>query len=211
MNLGELKSALRRYGFNDEDPLDIWINASLHEIEIAAEWPFLFEPHTTTINAGVAAMTLPANFVKPVTVRDVTVADREFPLEYWDYRKYEREIEDLEDDGVPEIYTLLGTQTLLVWRVPASARNIEMVYRKTLADLVDDGDVPGLPALHHYTIVRGAAFIGLQAENEEERAITAQGQFENDLGKMLDFYALAELGEPTQVEDVQGYGVGYYG
>jgi hypothetical protein len=78
---------------------------------------------------------------------------------------------------------------------------MDLLYVRSLPDLTLDSETPSIPARWHYTIVRGAAYIALQAENEEERAQTAQAQFEADLNKMRARYGRDQIGEPEVIED----------
>lgn len=213
MKVAELKTALERYGFDESDPLLIWLNAAYHEIENAHKrWSFLEETEVGSIAPGGEAdgrfniVGLAKRFVK---VRDVTMElvgrgdGRD--LEFWDRRKLQREIANLRASGLPEIFSILGRQTLQVYPVPGGSRTLETTYIQELPDLIDDEDEPLIPVSNHFTIVRGAAYIALQAENEEDRAASAQAQFEADLEKMIDADIERQVGEPASVEDVVDY------
>jgi len=213
MKVAEIKTALKRYGFNDKDPLLEWINAAYHEIESAhTKWSFLEESEVGTISPGEdpdGRFNVSGGVKRFIKVRDITDeatgGGDGVDLEFWDRRKLQREIPNLRAVGKPEIFSILGASTIQVYPVPSDEREIESTYIQELPDLVDDEDEPLIPVANHYTIVRGAAYIGLQAENEEERAASAQAQFESDLQKMIDGDLARQLGAPSSVEDVEEY------
>lgn len=201
MDLPDLKEALKRYGFDDSDPLDTWINAAYHEIESAHSWPFLHLELALSLEVGAAEFSLPSDFFRPIKLKNLTSKGELFYLEY---RRWTRDIRDATTTGQPEMYTLFGGNTVRVWRVPEKKYDFTMSYERKLSDLSDGSPVPAMPEFMHYTIVRGSAYIALQAENEEERAITAQGQFEEDLIKQIGRYGNAQLGQMDSVDDAVG-------
>ena len=213
MKVSDLKKALKRYGFDDNDPLLIWLNAAYHEIENAFQrWSFLEATEVGGVSLGGlpdGRFTIGGNVRRLVKVRDTTNEGENqsggVDLEFWDRRKLQRDLSNLRSRGRPEIFTIIGSSTIQVYPVPEEERTIETSYIAALSDLVNDADEPDIPEANHYTIVRGAAYIGLQAENEEERAASAQGQFEADLSKMIDSDQIRQVGEPPAVVDVMDY------
>lgn len=208
MTVQELKTSLKRYGFDDADPLMVWINAAMHEIESAYEkWSFLwFEEEKETAEKRFEITTAVNRLSK---VRDITNEGVSggvgYDLTYLDLRAFEREFGNLNSPGDPEYFTILGSSKIQVYPAPAGNRKYRVTGIKELSDLVEDGEEPDIPTKNHYTIVRGAAYIALQAENEEERAASAQAQFESDLDKMVTNDSIRQIGEPTFVEDTADY------
>lgn len=206
-----MKVALKRYGFDDSDPLATWLNAALHEFESTADWVWLEEgPVVSSVAAGINTLALPGDAFKVITLRDV---DHNTKITYWNRHKFTREIQNQADQGQVEVYTLLNTTVLQLWRVPAVATNFEVVYQGLCPDMAIDADVPGtagtpFPRFCHYPIVMRAASIALQAENEEDRAKTAQSEYERGLMTCLGKNNERELDEPETVEDAQGYASG---
>lgn len=205
MNLGELKTAVKRFGFDDSDPLASWINAAVHDFEKASDWPFLEALSEIAIAVGATTFAVPADFSKAVYLRDKTNKD---PLEYWDIRRFEREIDDPASTGKPSVFTLVGMETAILWPVADTAATLRLLYMKDLGDMVGDADTPGnglIPTKHHWTIVQRAVAIALQAENEEERAQTAMAEYATSLNADISLYDMRYLGEPDQVQDTQAY------
>jgi hypothetical protein len=202
VDLTAFQTALKRYGFDDTDPLTLWINAAMHDFEKEADWPFLETLTTVNIIAGASTIVVPADFSRVIYFKDAT---NNSPLEYWDIRKFEREIGNHTSAGTPSVFSLVGMETFVLWPVAEAAVSYRLLYQKKLTDLAAGGDIPGVPVRHHYTILLKAAAIGLQAENEEDRAQTALGEYGSALAADLRVYGARQLGEPDQVEDIQGY------
>jgi hypothetical protein len=209
MNLESMETALRRYGFDKADPLAAWINAAMHDMETSFDWPFL-ESNVDDITMGVGSstITLPAEALKIMGIRDTTNFRK---LMYYDRHKFMREIEEPKEVGLPEIYTLLNTNEVQIWRVLESAVTFEVIYQATTPDMMNPADEPTTsgnvwPVVCHYPIVQRAVAIALQAEDEEERAKSAQEQYDKSLIKLMGKFGERELDEPTTVQDVQGYG-----
>lgn len=207
MTVGEIKTALKKFGFNDSDPLLIWINASMHLIEDAyANWSWLQTLESVVQTANDSTFTPAGGVTRVITLKDVTSGGYPDELIYWDNRKWEREISKEEDQGDPWVYTIFGAKDIQVYPTPTTAKTYRLKYIKALADLVNDADVPVVPTKNHYLIVLGAAFIALQAENEEDRAANAQAQFDTGLDRMVLADMKRQIGEPSMVEDTAYYG-----
>lgn len=207
MLVSELKTGLKRFGFDDNDPLLLWLNASMHEIEEAYEnWSWLKESQTINALANVSTLVTVGSIQRVIKLRDVTVNRTPNDLEYWDERKFEREIDDQALQGNAELFTILGSSSLQVYPVSQAAATYKLRYIKALPDLVADGETPALPTKNHYLIILGAAYVALQAENEEDRAANAQQQFESKLSKMIEADMKRQVGQPSAVEDVMHYG-----
>jgi hypothetical protein len=209
MNLGQMQTTLMRYGFDTTDPLTPWLNAAMHDVEASYDWPWMWEgPISLVVPAGSNTVTLPSDFFKVHSVKDL---DHLCKLKFWNRHKFTRLIQDETDTGLMEIYTLIGTNQIQFWRVPITPTNIMMIYQAQTYDMVNPGDIPTTssnpwPTMLHYPIVMRAASIALQAENEEDRAKTAQDEFDRALLRCMGKFSEDQLDEPDTVEDAQGYG-----
>jgi hypothetical protein len=208
MNFGQMQTALQRYGFDQTDPLAIWLNSAMHEVEGAFDWPWLWEgPINITIAAGANTITFPTDFVKIHSLKDL---DHLAKIKFWNRHKFTRLIQDETDTGLIEIYTLIGLNQVQFWRVPVVQTRLMLIYQGSTPDMVNTTDVPitgaqNWPLMMHYPIVQRAASIALQAENEEERAKTAQDEFDRALLRCMAKFSQEQLDEPSTVEDAQGY------
>lgn len=203
MNLGSLKTALKRYGFNDADPLTDWINAALHEFEDAYPWPWLEKEVFLALLTGENEITLPADFYK---LQSVKFKGFELRPKYLGYDVFTDEIADRTVTGsLPTVFTLIGMDTMPVWPVPTQDLDLILLYRRSVDDLVDDTDIPNIPTRHHYGLVAGAATYALQAENEEDRAVTAANLWQSVIDRAIARYATRQEMEPDQVRDSAGY------
>lgn len=201
MNLSEAKSALKRYGFDDSDPLQLWLDAALSDLLSSQDWQFLMGEFTVTVSSGANTMTLPSDFLKMVSLRDTT---NNLKLERWDARKFDREISNQAEVGKAEVYRLIGLNQILLWRTLDSAVSFRGIYEKQFAGVSDD-NLDLIPTPFHYPVVLRAASLGLMAENEEERAQTAQNEYISMLGSAAMSYQNQALDTPEVVQDTQGY------
>lgn len=208
MNLEDMKTALKRYGFDNNDPLTVWLNAAMHDIESAFDWPWLeSNVDNIVVPLGGSTIPLPEEALKVIGIRDTV---NFFKLKYYERHKFMREIEDPTESGKPEVYTLLNTNEIQLWRVLDGAVTFEVIYQATTPDLVSPEDEPTTsnnvwPSLTSYPIVQRAAQYALQAENEEERAKSAEVQADKALLRLMAKFGERELDEPTTVQDVMGY------
>lgn len=207
--LEEMKTALKRFGFDDSDPLNTWLNFAMHDLEDSFDWPWLESRISDIVMpSGSNTVTLPPECLKIIFIKDLT---NQRKLEYYDRHKFAREIVDPTEVGFPEVYTLVTTSEVQIYRVLQEVTEFEVQMQLMTADLVNPSDEPrtgvnNWPSSCGYLIVTRAAALALQAENEEERAKNALEQYQNSLLKLMAKFGERELDEPTTVQDVQGYG-----
>lgn len=202
MLVSEAKTLLKRAGFDDNDPLLVWLNAGLHEFMDARDWPFQISLATINSAMGTSQLTLPDDFRKPHSLRN---QNTNFKLRYYNASEWEREIEDLTTLGTPEWYTVIG-DAVYIWPVADEATTFRLVYQFEYDEMSADGvPMPG-PKRAHYAIVQAAKYIALMDENEENRAETAQTQFLAAVDRLWSTYSTIQADEPEQVSDVMGYG-----
>jgi hypothetical protein len=209
VDVASLKQALKRYGgFDDGDPLLDWINAAYHDFEDASDWPFLEAESialTVTSNYEMSRIALPADLLKPIIVRNRGTGS---VLEFLPHTAYLEEgyydTESSTSSGEPQYYTLMNSQ-LFLFPTPDQVYDLWMIYQKQLPDLAADLDVPAIPTRYHYGLVYGAAAHGLQAESEEERAQSAQSQFELYISNAISKLGSRQLGQADFVRETAGY------
>lgn len=209
MNLETMQTILKRAGFDATDPLTAWVNAAMHDLEDNFDWPWLeAEKAEIVAAAGASTIVLPADALKIITLRDIT---NKYKLDYYTMHQFIREIEDPTEKGLAEIYTLVGTNKIKIWRVLQSETKFEVHYQATTADLANPADEPTTagvvwPVNTHYPIVQNAIAKALLEENEEERAKGHMDAYEKSLENLRRKFSETSLDEPQTVQDVQGYG-----
>lgn len=210
MNVGQAKAALSRYGFSSEDPLNSWLEAAKVEFLSAFDWPFqqvVVDP--ITLDANQNLISIPTDFFKVQSIRykgdPATGVGPGRKLKYQDPVGFERDVDNPDADGMPDRY-LVYSNTLTVYPTPTQGIALRMLYQKDLSDinsLPDASEMPG-PSNIHYICVIGAAYIGLQAESEEDRSATAQSMFEAGISRTVRRYK-SQIDESRQVVNVMGY------
>lgn len=214
--LSQLRTLLSRYGFDESDPLDLWINAALTQIvdEDDFGWTFLEDVYNFTLPAFTyTGVELDVDIVKPKALRDITheqdpITNHNrggFPLAYKSYGEWNL-IRNMRSTGRPYLFTLEGEfpkQRLHLWPVTTEDRDYRLLYIKKIPQLVNPSDVPAIPESFHYPIVTLAASIALMAENEEDRAGTALAQYEQSLERLRAKYGSRQFSDFEQVVQVE--------
>lgn len=208
MTRAELKTALKRYGFDDDDPLDIWINAARNELVSDLPFPVMDAEASFVTVAGDGNLSdnLPADFLKVIALTDDTDVGDSGSLDYMDYRMFRREIPDRSTQGQPTIFTVRNLNNITVYPVPDRTTTWDLLYQKSVTQLTDDSHVPSeLPVQFHYPIVPRAAAIGLSAENEEERSEKALNDYLTGKQTIITFFSTRQGGQFESVQDVMNY------
>lgn len=207
MLISEQKTALKRYGFDDNDPLLTWLKAAMYEVIRAYNWPWLYSSAQIVVAAGASALALPADAFRIQSIKDLTHPG--IKLRSRERTRFDREIADTTVTGKAQFYCLTGLTTVQLWPVLDSQTTFQVTYHRKVVEPVNDTDTMDIPLDLHYTVVHGAAAIALQAESEEERSSVAQNQFESAILAAIGQYAPKDEDEPKQVVDVMGYGYEY--
>jgi hypothetical protein len=201
--LSDMKTALSRYGFNTTDPLTVWLNMGMHDLEMEEDWIFLRTPLTITTVIGTSDYVITQPRISSLKIN--TYAN---PLSFLPLKTFQGEVIDYTESGVPEIYTMIGYKTVRLFRRPNAVYTINGFALNEEIDLVDSnsGDTADfIPTNIHHLIVLKAAVYALQAENEEARASDALDQYNQALvgarRRYTDF-----TGENREVQDVMAYG-----
>lgn len=206
LDFADLKSALKRYGFDDNDPLSVWINAGLQEFMQEEDFPFLRKLIGINVDAYSGTFNpffeLPDDYRKMKSVYDHT---DNVLLDFFSTQEYAR---TPEQQGTPNNYTIydeLSPVRAYLWPFSPTDIQLEITYHINVAKLVADDDVPNIPSAYHYTIVYAAARIALMAENEEDRAATAATEFQKGVARAMKHSNDPQSGTLLQISDTQGY------
>jgi hypothetical protein len=220
--LSTAKTLLKRYGFDNTDPVLEWLNAGLYEFCIAFDWPFMARASTTVVpglTAGLQSITylnLTPDQYAVQMVRDTT---NDVKLQYVEPTQFFRDYSGgtTPSTGGPTKYTITRggqeptvagsgeTMKITLWPTSTVDLNIEVTTAIFPSPMTDEATHLPVPEACCYAVVTASAFIALQAENEEERAQTAQAQFQSRVASLINRYNPDTQDEPGQVSDVQGY------
>jgi hypothetical protein len=206
MNFLQLKTALKRYGFDDNDPLDIWTNAARNEMWSDLDWATTEERHTFTLPANQAEYSsLPANCFKPRTLTPSSNGVAQPSLDYIEWREFRKRY-DSNEQGFPHKFTLWNIGNLRFFPVPTQSVDFEMIFHAGPVQMTGDNDQPEeFHEIFHYIIVYRSAAIGLMAENEEDRAQTAMAEYASGLDRVLRAYGAREQDQYATVQDAMEY------
>jgi hypothetical protein len=102
------------------------------------------------------------------------------------YREYQ-DTDIYSTSGFPQTWTRVGNN-IRVSPPSDTAYSYVISYDLIPTTLSADVDVPLIPARYHYTLVRGAAAIGLETENQEDRAAAQWDKFEDRIEKLKSVF-----------------------
>jgi hypothetical protein len=184
-----MKTALKRYGFDDTDPLNTWLNWGMQRFCSEYDWPFLeifTQPVTVAGNPDVA---LSSTVVKRTI--SVKINGDSDPLQRLSLQQYHRTIPDKTQQGHPDRFTMLTANSMKLFYVPDAVYTLDVFARGIEAKLVDatgSDTFDLIPEPLHQLIVTRAAVFGLMAENEEDRANSNLADYQQGLQGAISDY-----------------------
>ena len=174
MNVGQIKAAVFRFGFNSSDPVVDWINEAQIQFWDQYDWPWIYTNLGTACSAGSNSIAQPSDMVVPTAMQ---IADPGLLTGPFTYLPKDSRLTYIED-GWDSTTAALGRPTswnygegsIYFDKAADLSYRVVLYYIKNPTILTSDANVPDLPVRYHYALIRGAAAIGLDAENQEERA-----------------------------------------
>lgn len=215
MLLSEARTLLKRYGFDENDPIDLWLKGGLLEFCNTYDWPFNHKTLTVTqpANSGLVSLPgIPEGLVKTIIVKDLT---NDKKLTYMEPTRFYRELETAQlDSGGAQYYTVTGGNLgsgsgtgpgIILWPNQSVDASYWVLYQGFSSFPSNGSDPLPIPDPCCQSVVTAAAIVALQSENEEERAQTEQAMFDSQVARLINRYNPDHRDEPSQVVDTQGY------
>lgn len=196
MNLVELRAATYLQTGLDEDDtlitptvLNGFLNRAVHAYEAEGTWPWLQQVETIVTAAnqdsytpGAAAQLLDPT-VQWLRTSELRVADNESDVIEW---KSPTELDDkwnFTDIGPPEDFTIFADQIILR-PIPDGAYNVIHRFERIERDLINETDIPTLPAIYHEVLVEYATMLCFRRSRETERYQEAMNAYNAWVAKM---------------------------
>lgn len=150
---------------------DLWIN--LAEIEIVSAFQFFQTEKSYSFNlvTGVREYPLPSDCLAVYDLRDNTLKRKIYRSHY---RRFDRT--DVEASGDPTHYIRFGNSIFFNFK-PSSTNEIELRYCRIIDKMVNDTDVPTIPAPWHECLILGAEFRGWRALGEYDRMVVVKNEY----------------------------------
>jgi hypothetical protein len=219
VNLGNIKTGVYKFGFTSDDPVVDWANDAYREFLDAFEWPWATIPLLTGSIWAANTPNVEQGALAYQTIRSIgmqppgaAATDDFIPLRYVGIAEFEQTALNPLTPGFPEIFTVYGStdkppvSTVSVYPVPTSNLNYSIGLTNIPLPLSADADVPIIPTLYHYALVRGAAAVGLESDNQEERANTQRQRFMETIDKAIMKYSPGKHGTKfSTVRNTAGY------
>lgn len=190
MNLEQMQDAVRlRMGvpvadsFVADPVLIDLINEAVQVYAMEEDWPWLEETVTFNSVANQEAYDTPADWVRTAVV----TPDSDYPLRYISINetRQRNEVGGLSNGLYPDSYTIQRDKILLS-PIPQAVRSYTHDYIKAETTLVSPTDVPFLPTQWRYMIVCKAVALAYMRDNNMERALSWERQYDKWLTRMRD-------------------------
>ena len=204
MQLSDLRTAIQAlgYGSDTETEQNYFINQAYREVCSSDRWQFLEAQNTSgtiTVNNNTAPLPTDANGGPAVMIDAVRLGIGAPTNSNYQYNLDNVEPEamrDLETDfndvvGTPEKWSIIANE-FHFWPYPDQTYNIYVDYSESPADLVNDADVPVIPAQFHDILVFYAAKILAQRERDIYSAEQWDNVYQQKMQKMREAYLLRQ-------------------
>lgn len=206
MNIGQIKTSLKKFGFDDTDPLLDWINEANAQFVEAFDWPWLKQEVTGTLDGGDVLVTIPPASTVPDSMSIIVPSgtdDVSVPLTYLPFTEY-RDVCISSVRGFPKFWTKISDTDYRITPPSSVLYGYVISYTAIAETFTADANTPLIPSRYHYALVRGAAAIGLDTENQEERASTQQERFQEIIDRAMAKYITEHRGRFGRIRDVRG-------
>jgi hypothetical protein len=202
VNVGQIKTSVKRFGFEDTDPLLDWINEANAQFVEAFDWPWLKKTLFGFLTPGTNTLPiLPPLSAMPISVV-IGVNNSSVPLSYKSFTEFATTTL-FTDLGVPRFWTKMSDTQFFVAPIPDQDYGYTMYYTAAAETFTADTDIPLIPLRYHFALVRGAAAIGLDTENQEDRAATQQQRFQDIIDRALTYYSSEQRGSLGRIRNVR--------
>lgn len=184
-----------RFNGNNAASAKHWVNQAYAEAWFAQDWTFAWATANVAITSGSSALgSLPSDFGNTSYLWSETGT----PIKYLTPQQFYKTFYGATDTGYPLFYTVVNGSISLGPTPNYSSSAYQLVYRRAFTTLVNDSDVPLLPAEYHYMLVHGGLRYGLATVNDFTYAMQAE-MFNELLASMGNQY-LSDHGGTLQYE-----------
>lgn len=184
-----------RFAESQRSDAKTWVNHRYWWLWSLEPWTFRFATADVTITAGSQTVTgVPTDFLMAhALITDDGTSLGALP----DTRSFlESYYPSSDETGDPEAFTVVGG-TLMVGPTPQASATYRLLYEREFTELVDDADVPALPAGSHFALVHGGAAEGLKLQNDPTWQSFEQ-DFQASLTVLRQGYLVSVKGASTQ-------------
>lgn len=196
MNLKEIRDLVRDQAVIEReelgDPhLNHWVNDAKNKVEVAQDWPFLWNTDTLSFASGDTTKPLPSDFAH--IGDDVRMEKDSDSGTLWPLTRINPEERPYDTDaqGKPSIFWIdfdaNGNPQFHIWREPTEAHTLHYRYYQSTGDLSDNADEPTWDQRFHRILVLGALHRVYEWLEMWQEARVIKQDFDEMLARM-DFY-----------------------
>lgn len=159
------------------------VNEALQIYASEYDWPWLSASTSFSSVAGQESYTPPADWVR---TQILTPSD-DYPLRLISLNELRQrnEVGGLFNAQFPDSYAI-SQDSILLSPIPQSGKSYTHDYYRAEPFLVNDGDEPLIPDQWVYCVVAKACSLGYMRQNDMERALGWERQYDKWLARMRD-------------------------
>jgi hypothetical protein len=196
------------FGFTATDPLLDWINEANAQFVEAYDWPWLKKEVSGVLSIGADVLsTIPPASVVPDAMSIIVTSGSNavsVPLDYLPASEYRTTCIG-STMGTPLYWTKISDTDYRITPPSDTAYGYTISYTDIAETFTSDANTPQLPSRYHYALVRGAAAIGLDSDNQEERADRQQERFQEIIDRAMAKYRSEQQGRFSKIRNAAGY------
>lgn len=190
MNLEQICDSVRvRLGVPEADSFFIQpvlidlVNEAVSTYSVEYDWPWLEANDTFTSVANTESYAVPADWVRTMAITPPS----DYPLRYLSLNEVRQrnQVGGLLGSNYPDSYTIHQDQIMLS-SIPQSAIVYKHDYIKVEPMLVNPTDQPYIPDQWIYCVIAKAVALGYMRQNDMERAMNWERQYDKWLIRMRD-------------------------
>lgn len=170
-----------------------WINYAYAKLWTLDDWTFRLTQAAPTVTAGSTVVSsVPADFGASMGFWRVDGQE----INYLKPRQFNNRWQGDTSQGLPEDFTVING-ALTVRPISSETAAYALLYERTVTPMVNDNDVPLIPAPYHYLLVHGATITGLVEEQDFTYQFHA-GEWSSGIQAMQLEYLDDQRGQPAQ-------------
>ena len=181
-----------RFSSAQRDQVKLWLNDRYAELWGLEDWTFRKAVADLSVVAGNDQVTEPTDIGIVLSL----VRDDGAPVHYVSPDLFYQSHLTTQSASTSDRFTVVNKQIILD-PTPGTSATWKLYYDRALTLLSADGDIPAIPAEHHYILVHGATASGSVMVNDFTYQFAEQ-RWMNELDSMRKNYLTDQRGAPLQ-------------
>jgi hypothetical protein len=174
-----------------------FLNDVQNDVSNEYDLKFFEKTQNYTLNIGTEDIgSLPSDFVRVINLA-ITTTGFQKRLDYIDYRELDLKYPDWSsaESGVPRFYYIYAN-AVYVFPKPDQAYTLRLRYTKRPVELVNDSDVPEIPAEFAEMFVYGASARVYETKDRFDKSAVFENKYLREVQKLVGRYSPRQTTQP---------------